>query len=432
MPGSWHDLLQTLEPGLSPDDIAVRRRSTPVPPPADGGSEPDRSDLHEAAIEPLARLSAALGDAPHACVVVNDTGVVVHVVEAPAGMAAARGWARGARLYDRALLVDDFRRGQALVAAGEGTEELLVPLLAPATPLYGALALACNPAQLPRTAAATIVATAQAIALATRLAELRGHNERVLGTIGHELRQPLSALVTALDLVSRASPVAASNAVRVARRQTQQIMRLVDALLDVSRLSRGNLRVGRRLMDARDPVRDGVDSVRADAEAKRQDLRVQIGDRAVWCTGDAARLQQVVVNLVANASRYTPPEGRIDVTLSSPGGHARLTVADTGEGFDPEASERIFQPFARAPSSQGLGLGLAISRAIAELHGGTLTARSRGPGRGAVFTLELPGILERTREVREAATRTREETQELIERTRTLRAALGSQTKPQK
>jgi signal transduction histidine kinase len=315
------------------------------------------------------------------------------------------------------------------VTTGDEGDELLMPLCARGTPVVGVLALACNPAHLPSTAAATILATTQAIALATQVAELRGHNERVLGTIGHELRQPLSALVTALDLVARTSRDVSANPLRIAQRQTHQILRLVDALLDASRLSRGKLRVARRLLDLRDLVRDGVDAVRQDVNAKQQMLHVVVPDRPVWSSGDPARLQQVVVNLVSNASRYTPAGGTIEVSVSSDDSRVRLTVSDTGEGIDPEARERIFQPFTHTRSSQGLGLGLTISRAIAELHGGTLVAESGGRGRGSRFVLELPGVLERTREVREAVTRTREETRELVEQARMLRASLVSQPK---
>jgi signal transduction histidine kinase len=425
MSDSWHDLLRTLDPALSPDDVMVRRRLRPAPPEDhDATADQGESALRDVSIDSLALLCAALGDAPHACAIVDERGFIVHVMETPRGAAAERGWTRGAQLYGRGSLHDKIQSGHPVVAAGEGGEELLVPLCARGTPVVGALALACNPAQLPRTAAATILATTQAIALATQFAELRAHNERVLGTIGHELRQPLSALVTALDLISRASQGAPANALRVAQRQAQQIMRLVEALLDVSRLSRGKLRVARRLIDLRDLVRDGVDAVRSDAAAKHQQVHLTMSDRPVWSLGDPARLQQVVVNLASNASRYTPDGGTIEVTLEEEGYRVRITVADTGEGLDPDAREQIFQPFIHTRSSQGLGLGLTISRAVAELHGGTLVANSGGRGQGSVFVLELPGVMERSREVREAATRARQETRELIERARTLRASL--------
>ena len=429
MAGSWRDLVRILDPALSQDDVPVRRRSPPVPP--SGEAEPDAEaagELHDVAIEPLALLSAALGDVPHACAVLNDHGVVIHVAEMPAGVASERGWVHGARLLEHGSLAKDIRTGGLVVAAGDAGEELLVPLVARGTAVVGALALACNPAQLPRTAAATIVATAQTIALAAHVAQLRGHNERVLGTIGHELRQPLSALVTALDLVARMSGEAPTHALKVARRQTQQIVRLVDALLDASRLSRGKLGIARRFIDLRGLVRDGVESVRADAEARQQQLDVRIPERPVWCVGDPARLQQVVVNLVTNASRYTPPNGTIQVSVEAIDSHVRLTVADSGAGLDPDAREQIFQPFTQVHTSEGLGLGLAISRAIAELHNGTLSADSPGRGHGSVFTLELPGVLERTREMRKAVTRTREETREVVERARLLRASLSNET----
>jgi signal transduction histidine kinase len=429
MPGTWRELVRILDPALSPDDVPVRRRSTPVPP--SGEAEPvteSAGELYDISIEPLALLAAALGDVPHACAVLDDHGLVIHVTERPAGAASERGWVRGARLFELSSVADDLRAGRPVVATGEGGEDLLVPLAARGSPMFGALALACNPTQLPQTAAATILATAQTIALAAHVAQLRGHNERVLGTIGHELRQPLSALVTALDLVARMTSDRPTHALKVAQRQTQQIVRLVDALLDASRLSRGKLRIARRFLDLRSLVRDGVESVRADAVARQQQLDVRIPERPVWCVGDPARLQQVVVNLVTNASRYTPPNGTIEVAVEAVESHVRLTVADTGAGLDADARDQIFQPFTQAHTSDGLGLGLAISRAIAELHDGTLSADSPGRGRGSVFTLELPGVLERTREVRKAVTRTREETKEVVERARLLRASLADET----
>jgi signal transduction histidine kinase len=429
MPDSWYDLLRTVDSAFSPEDVAVRRRAKPVPPDPDNNDGQHASTLNDAYIDLFAVLCVSLGDAPHACALLDDRGLVVHVVGVPSGAAADRGWVRGARLFDSGALPDELLAGRPVVTTGEGGDELLMPLCARGTPVVGVLALACNPAHLPSTAAATILATTQAIALATQVAELRGHNERVLGTIGHELRQPLSALVTALDLVARTSRDVAANPLRIAQRQTHQILRLVDALLDASRLSRGKLHVARRLLDLRDLVRDGVDAVRQDANAKQQMLHVVVPDRPVWSSGDPARLQQVVVNLVSNASRYTPAGGTIEVSVSSDDSRVRLTVSDTGEGIDPDARERIFQPFTHTRSSQGLGLGLTISRAIAELHGGTLVAESGGRGRGSKFVLELPGVLERTREVREAVTRTREETRELVERARMLRASLVSQPK---
>lgn len=425
MPGSWHDLLRTLDPALSPDDVTLRRRAKPAPP-ADGDAalNPAATVLHDACIDPVAILSASIGDAPHICAVLDALGFVVHVVAAPQGAAADRGWVRGARVFERGPFHDELLAARPVVAAGDGGEELLMPLCARGTPVVGMLALACNPAQLPRTAAATIMATTQAIALTTQLAELREQDQRTLGTIGHELRQPLSALVTALDVLARTAQVPVS-ALRIAQRQAHQLTQLVEALLDASQLSRGKRRLPHRLLDLRDVVRDGVDTVRADVEAKEQHLHVAIPERPVWSSGDAARLQQVVVNLVSNGSRYTPARGTITVSLGGDGSRVKITVADTGEGIDAEAREHIFQPFMHGGSSKGLGLGLTISRAIADLHGGTLIAESGGRGHGSVFVLELPGVMERTREVREAVTRTREETRGLIERARTLRASLG-------
>jgi signal transduction histidine kinase len=170
-------------------------------------------------------------------------------------------------------------------------------------------------------------------------------------------------------------------------------------------------------------VDDAVEAVHPDIARRQQHMRVHLPDRAVWCVGDPARLRQIVVNLLSNSSRFTPSDGQITLSLNSEAETVMLIVADTGEGFEADVRERIFHPFAQETESQGLGLGLAISRAIAELHGGTLVAESGGRGKGSMFVLQLPGVLERTREIRESVSRTREETRKLIERARLLRTA---------
>jgi signal transduction histidine kinase len=424
MRSSWHDLLRTLDPAAFAN-VIVQRRQQPVPPSSDQLSEASpQTAMHEASIDPLTLMCAALSEIPHACAVVSDDGFVVHAMGTPAWAARDRGWVTGARLYEPGALREELHAGHPIVAVGDESEELLVPIAARGTPVFGVLALACNPAQLGYMGAVAVLQAAQAAAYATQLAELRSHNERLVGAVGHELRQPLSALVTALDLVGRLSPGIAVNPFRIAQRQTRQLMQLVDALLDASRITAGKLGVARRLIDVRGVVEGGVEIVRADVAEKHQQLAVDLPERPVWCLGDPARLQQVVVNLVTNACRYTPVGGEISLALHTDTDRVRLIVSDTGRGLEAEERERIFQPFTHVSSSPGLGLGLTISRAIAQLHGGTLAAESEGRNRGSRFVLELPGVMERTREVRDAVNRTREETKQIIERARVLRASL--------
>jgi signal transduction histidine kinase len=260
--------------------------------------------------------------------------------------------------------------------------------------------------------------------------EVRTQCDAVVATLGHELRQPVAAIMTAIDLMGRTSPAKAAESFAVVPRQTQQMARLVDAILDASRLVGGRLRLRRHLIDLRLVARASVETVRGDVDKKSQRLSVDLPDHAVWCFADPARLQQVIVNLLTNANRYTNEHGCIDFLLRDAADGIQLVVRDTGLGLDAGSRERLFQPFMqRAASSghiHGLGLGLTISRTIVQGHGGSLEVESPGPGQGSTFTVRLPKVLEHTREVREAVVRTREETLDLVARARRLRTHLQS------
>jgi PAS domain S-box-containing protein len=222
-----------------------------------------------------------------------------------------------------------------------------------------------------------------------------------LATISHELRTPLSPILAwarllrigkALDEEKSARAIEAIE--RCAKTQAQ----LIEDLLDVSRIVAGRLRLDVRPVDLAPVVQAAVDVVRPAAEAKGVRLHVVVDPNAGRVSGDPQRLQQVVWNLLSNAVKFTPKGGQVQVVLERVNSYVEVAVSDTGQGiaadFLPHVFER-FQQADRGPSRThgGLGLGLAIVRHIAELHGGTVHAESPGPGQGAVFTLKLPLIV---------------------------------------
>jgi signal transduction histidine kinase len=209
-----------------------------------------------------------------------------------------------------------------------------------------------------------------------------------------------------------------------------QLVRLVNTLLDASRVLGGRLRLDRHLTDLRTVLAAAADNVRADLSAKGQHLTWNLPERPVWCVVDTERLQEVVLNLLTNAHRYTPEGGTIEVSAEQQGEAAVMfTVRDTGVGLAPETRDRVFRPFERhSHSPQGLGLGLTISLGIVRAHGGNISVDSNEPDPGSTFRVELPGVLGRTREICAAVQRTRSQTRVLVERSRALRAGLEPAT----
>ncbi len=210
--------------------------------------------------------------------------------------------------------------------------------------------------------------------------------DEFLAVLGHELRNPLSPIVASLDLMDVRADGASLRERTIMRRQVNHLRRLVDDLLDVSRITSGKMQLELRPLNLAEVVRHAAAS-RADAQ-----LSVSAPD-AVWVEGDESRLAQVLNNLLSNAQRFG--DGKIRVELSTRADTARLEVSDSGIGMAPELLARVFEPFYQAPqqvarSTGGLGLGLAIVRKIVELHGGRVSAHSEGLGTGSRFVVELP------------------------------------------
>jgi PAS domain S-box-containing protein len=243
--------------------------------------------------------------------------------------------------------------------------------------------------------------------VAERTAELSLANERLrqeglaknafLATLSHELRNPLAPLRNALWLLDRA-PSGGEQAVRARETVSRQVLhlsRLVDDLLDVTRISQGKIHLQRSRVDLAEVVRRTVDDHRPLFAAGQLELRVEVGPVPLCVCADPTRLAQVVGNLLANAAKFTQPGGRVEVVAHEEEGFAALRVKDDGVGFSPEIGDRLFQPFIQADATLhrtrgGLGLGLALVKGLVELHGGAVWARSEGADRGAEFGLRLP------------------------------------------
>jgi PAS domain S-box-containing protein len=241
-------------------------------------------------------------------------------------------------------------------------------------------------------------------------AEAEGANrakDQFLATLSHELRTPLTAMLGWVLLLrsGRLDGDEAAAALASIERNTRVQAQLINDLLDVSRIVAGKLQVDKRPVDLRVVIEHALESVRPDTEARKLVVSVAIDPDAAWVPGDAMRLEQVMLNLLGNAAKFTPEGGRIEVRLDRNDTMARLTVSDTGQGIDPAMLPHIFETFHQADSSStrrhgGLGLGLAIVRRLVALHGGRVEAASAGRDQGAAFTVYLPLL---AREARPAA-----------------------------
>jgi signal transduction histidine kinase len=182
----------------------------------------------------------------------------------------------------------------------------------------------------------------------------------------------------------------------VMERQVGQMVRLIDDLLDVSRITRGKVALRRERTDLLAAVRAAVEASQPAVEAARHELSVELSPEPVWVDADPARLAQVVTNLLNNATKYTDPGGRIRVTAGPEGGEAVVRVRDTGVGIPPEMLAQVFELFTQVDTSLarrvqgGLGIGLSLAKRLVEMHGGSVEAQSDGPGTGSEFVVRLP------------------------------------------
>ncbi|PTT77926.1 hybrid sensor histidine kinase/response regulator, partial [Pelomonas sp. HMWF004] len=228
-----------------------------------------------------------------------------------------------------------------------------------------------------------------------RLADQR--KDEFLATLAHELRNPLAPIRTGLQLLASRpeDPAQWRSVTEMMERQMSQLLRLIDDLLEVSRIATGKLVLQRELLDMRCVVETALESSAPLIERGGHQLAVVLPDEAIWVHGDLTRLAQSLNNLLNNAAKYTPDGGCIWVTLARTGDDAVLTVRDSGIGLPPDMIARVFDMFTQvnrslARAQGGLGIGLALVRSLVALHGGKVHAASPGAGLGSTFTLQLP------------------------------------------
>lgn len=230
---------------------------------------------------------------------------------------------------------------------------------------------------------------------ARREAELASRaKDEFLAMLGHELRNPLTPIVAALDLMKMRGAEGGEREREIIERQARALVRLVDDLLDVSRITRGRIDLDEDTVDVADVIAKGIEQASPLVESRDHTLVVD-APRGMLVDGDAMRLAQVIANLVTNAAKYTAPGGRIDVRARRDGEQIVIGVSDTGIGIAPEMLSNVFEVFVQAPQAidraqGGLGLGLTIVRRLVELHGGTVAAHSDGHGKGSEFVVRLP------------------------------------------
>jgi PAS domain S-box-containing protein len=230
-----------------------------------------------------------------------------------------------------------------------------------------------------------------------QLREADRRKDEFLGMLSHELRNPLAPIRNS-SYILRHAPSGSEPARRaqgVIERQTEHLSRLVDDLLDVTRIARGKIQLQRKRLDARDLVRRTAEDYRAIIEGSGVALRTVVPDEELWVDADATRLAQVIGNLLHNAAKFTRPEDEVTLSLHRAGGALEIHVRDTGAGIDEALLPKIFDAFVQgdrtlARSEGGLGLGLALVKGITELHGGTVHVESAGRERGADFVVRLP------------------------------------------
>jgi PAS domain S-box-containing protein len=229
------------------------------------------------------------------------------------------------------------------------------------------------------------------------LREADRRKDEFLSVLSHELRNPLAPLRNSVYVLENADPAGepARRARAVIARQVGHLTRLVDDLLDVTRVARGRIGLRRERLDLNAIVRRSGEDHRAVMLDRGIELEVEVPREVLWVNGDATRLSQVIGNLLQNAAKFTGRGGRVNLVLAARGPRAEIRVRDTGVGIEPGLLARVFEPFVQADrtlarTEGGLGLGLSLVKGLTDLHGGAVRAESEGAGKGAEFVVELP------------------------------------------
>jgi len=241
--------------------------------------------------------------------------------------------------------------------------------------------------------------TAALEATATALQETDRRKDEFLAMLAHELRNPLAPIRTAVQLLrlKELAPQQRARARDVIERQVEQLVTLIDDLLDVSRITRGMITLQWEPVLVGAIVARAVETARPAIDAQRHELTLELPDELITVDGDKTRLVQVLANILHNASKFTDPGGRIHLKVAREGSHVAISVSDTGIGISQELIPKVFELFTQVHSKSdrgqgGLGIGLALVRRLTEMHGGTVTARSDGPGSGSEFTVRIPTL----------------------------------------
>jgi signal transduction histidine kinase len=235
--------------------------------------------------------------------------------------------------------------------------------------------------------------------LYSEVREADRRKDEFLAMLAHELRNPLAPIRNALHIMKQAGADGAvvQRVREMMERQVQHMTRMVDDLLDVSRITRGKIELRKEVVDLASVVDRTVETARPLFEDRRQELTVDLPPQPVRLEADPTRLEQVLANLLNNAAKYTDHGGRIGLSAKQEGGELVLRVRDTGVGIAADMLARIFEPFVQSDrvlhhSQGGLGIGLTLVRSLVEMHGGSVTAHSDGPGKGSEFIVRLPAL----------------------------------------
>jgi signal transduction histidine kinase len=228
------------------------------------------------------------------------------------------------------------------------------------------------------------------------LEEADRRKDEFLATLAHELRNPLAPLRHGLDILRRSPDSSDAAEIReMMDRQLVHLVRLIDDLLDVSRISQGKIELRKERIQAADVLRAALESSRPLIDSARHSLTIDMAPEPIWLDADLTRLAQVVGNLLNNAAKYTPEGGRIGLSLHADGADAVIAVSDNGLGIPADMQSKVFQLFAQVENHAdrargGLGIGLALAKQLVAMHDGSVTAESAGPGQGSVFTVRIP------------------------------------------
>lgn len=360
-------------------------------------------------VAPAGRDAALLRDA----LTRNETGVAVCPDVGTLVTEAARG-VGAAVLTEEALDVASMTALRRMHAEQPAWSDLPLILLVSDRPPYEAQAALGeassfgNVTMLDRPVSLVEFQTAISSALRSRrrqyeirgyLTELRANSrakDEFLAMLGHELRNPLAAVRNAVTTAT-IDEARRPRALAIAERQLQQLGLLIDDLLDVARVTLGHITLKKERIALRDVIDRVLEAIRPTIEERRQTLVFSPAAERIYLDADPGRVEQIVSNLLTNAAKYTDPGGRVEVRVGRSGGFAEVRVRDTGMGIAPEILPRVFELFAQAErtldrAEGGLGIGLTISRNLAQLHGGSIEARSDGLGKGSEFLVRLPAL----------------------------------------